>query len=100
MNIYLLINDGTKILCVINKNIEIDFNSTEIKYLGFVSSYLIVSSLYGNKVHLYNIDTSEFKYCFFLGNFQYEISGLYLDNKEKILSIITNNKYLKLYKLK
>ena len=33
MNIYLLINDGTKILCVINKNIEIDFNSTEIKYL-------------------------------------------------------------------
>ena len=99
-NEYLFNNDGTKILGVKNKNIEVDFNSTEIKYFGFVSSYLIVSSSYGNKVHLYNIDTCEFKYCLFLGNFPYEISGLHLDNKEKILSIITNNKYLKLYKLK
>ena len=48
---------------------------------------------------MYDLSTGVFKYCLFLGNFPYEISGLHLDNKLKILSIVTNNKYLKLYKL-
>ena len=95
----LLNEDGTKVLGIRERNIEIQFNSNEIRYFGFVSSYLIVSSSYGNKVHLYSIATGEFKYCLFLGNFPYEISGIHLDNKEKIISVITNNKYIKLYKL-
>ena len=93
-------DDGTKVLGIKTRDLEIDLNSKEIKYFTFVSSYLIVSSSFGNKVHLYDISTGEFKYCLILGNFPYEISGIHLDNKEKILSIITNNKYLKLYKLK
>ena len=92
--------DGTKVLGIKNRDLEIDLNSKEIKYFTFVSSYLIVSSSFGNKVHLYDNLTGEFKYCLILGNFPYEISGIHLDNKEKILCIITNNKYLKLYKLK
>ena len=95
----ILNEDGTKVLGIKERNIEIEFNSHEVRYFGFVSSYLIVSSCYGNKVHLYSIATGEFKYCLFLGNFPYEISGIHLDNKEKIISIITNNKYIKLYKL-
>lgn len=91
--------DNTKILGVKNRNIEIEFNSTGLKYVGIIASYLIVSSAVGNKVHMYDIVTGKFQYCLFLGNFPYEISGLHLDNKLKILSIVTNNKYLKLYKL-
>ena len=91
--------NGTKILGIRNRNIEVDLNSNEIKTFAFVSSYLLVSSSFGNKVHLYNIETGEFKYCLTLGNFPYEISGLHFDNKEKIMSIITNNKYVKFYKL-
>ena len=96
---FLFDKDNTKILGVKTRNIEIEFNSTGLKYVGLVSSYLIVSSTVGNKVHMYDIETGKFKYCLFLGNFPYEISGLDLDVKQKILSIVTNNKYLKLYKL-
>ena len=91
--------DGTKILGIRNRNIEVDLNSSKVKSFAFVSSYLLVSSSFGNKVHLYKIETGELKYCLTLGNFPYEISGLHFDNKEKIISIITNNKYIKLYKL-
>ena len=94
-------SNGTKILGIKNRDIEIekDFNSNEMKYLDIISSYLIISSFYGNKVHLYDISIGIFKYCLFLGNFPYELSGIHLDNKEKIISVITNNKYIKLYKL-
>jgi hypothetical protein len=92
--------DGTCILGIRNRNIEVEMNSLEIKHFAFVSSYLLTSSKFGNKVHLYDIETGSFKYCLVLGNFPYDISGLHLDNKEKILSIITNNKYIKFYKLK
>ena len=95
----ILSEEGTKVLGIRERSIDIQFNSNEVRYFGFVSSYLIVSSAYGNKVHLYSIATGELKYCLFLGNFPYEISGIHLDNKEKIISIITNNKYIKLYKL-
>ena len=95
----LMNEDGTKVLGIKERNLEIVFNSNEVKYFEFVSSYLIVSSTYGNKVHLYDVATGGLKYCLFLGNFPYDISGLHLDNKEKIISIITNNKYIKLYKL-
>lgn len=91
--------DGTKVLGVKNLNIEIEFNSTGLKYVGLLSNYLIVSSSIGNKVHMYDATTGNFEFCLFLGNFPYEISGLHLDNKHKIISIVTNNKYLKLYKL-
>jgi len=91
--------DGTKVLGVKNLNIEIEFNSTGLKYIGLLSNYLIVSSSIGNKVHMYDATTGNFEFCLFLGNFPYEISGLHLDNKHKIISIVTNNKYLKLYKL-
>ena len=96
---YSFTDDYTKVLKVTNKSIEVDFNSAGIKYLNLVSSYLILSSNVGNKVHMYDIPSGEFKYCLFLGNFPYEVSGIHLDNKNKILSIVTNNKYLKLYKL-
>ena len=96
---FLFNEDNTNILGVKTTNIEIEFNSTGLKYVGILSNYLVVSSAIGNKIHMYDIVTGKFKYCLFLGNFPYEISGLHLDNKEKIISIVTNNKYLKLYKL-
>jgi hypothetical protein len=96
---FLFGNDPATILGVKKTKIEIQFNSNELKYVGLLSKYLVVSSSLGNKVHMYDPITGDFKYCLFLGNFPYEISGLHLDNKQKIISIVTNNKYLKLYKL-
>lgn len=91
--------DKTKIIGYKKKNLEINLNSNDLKYIGLISSYLFVSSAFGNKVHIYDLLTGRFKYCLILGNFPYEISGINLDNKQKIISIITNNKYLRLYKL-
>ena len=91
--------DGTEILGMKERSIEIALNSYNIRHFELLSSFLLVSSEYGNKVHLYDVATGEFRYCLFLGNFPYDISGLHFDNKEKIISIITNNKYIKLYKL-
>ena len=91
--------DKTKIIGNKKKTLEINLNSNELKFIGLISSYLIASSAYGNKVHIYDLLTGKFKYCLILGNFPYEISEIHLDNKQKIISIITNNKYLRLYKL-
>ena len=96
---YIFDEKGEKILANKKSEILTEFNSVGLKYIGFIASYLLVSSNVGNKVHLYDVLTGHFKYCLFLGNFPYEISGLKLDNKQKILSVITNNKYIKLYKL-
>ena len=91
--------DNSKVLGEKKKYLEIDLNSKEIKNIELISSFLIVSSAFGNKVHIYDLLKGHLKYCLNLGNFPYEISELHLDNKHKIISIITNNKYLKLYKL-
>ena len=91
--------DYSKILGEKKKYLELDLNTKELKYISLLSSFLIVSSAFGNKVHIYDLLKGHLKYCLNLGNFPYEISELHLDNKHKIISIITNNKYLKLYKL-
>ena len=91
--------DKTDVLGVKIKNRELDFNSKGLKYIGIISSYLIVSSAIGNKIHIYELLSGKFIYCLILGNFPYEITEIHLDNKKKIISVITNNKYLKLYKL-
>ena len=62
---------GNNILASKNSEITTEFGSVGLKYIGFVSSYLLVSSNLGNKVHMYNIFTGQFKYCLFLGNFPY-----------------------------
>lgn len=96
---FILNNDKTKVLGLKKKNLIIYLNSPSLKYIGIVQSYIIASSSFGNKVHIYDLLTGKFKYCLILGNFPYEISEIHLDNKKKIISIITNNKYIKLYKL-
>ena len=90
--------EKTEVLGVIVKNREIELNTNKLKYIGLLSSFLIVSSAFGNRVHIYDLISGKLKYCLILGNFPYEITELHLDNKKKIISIITNNKYLKLYK--
>ena len=47
---------------------------------------------------MYDPITGEFKYCLFLGNFPYEISGLHLDNKQKIISKLVSMNYFKFYR--
>ena len=39
-------------------------------------------------------------YCLFLGNFAYELGNFSVDKKNKFLMLSTNNKYIKMFKLK
>ena len=96
---YLWNDDCSKILGFKTNLLVIDVNSSGVKQIDIVSPYLMVASSFGNKIHIFDLKTFNFKFCLFLGNFPYELSGIQLDNQKEILSIITNNKYLKLYKL-
>ena len=76
-----------------------NFNSVGVKFIYLLDSYLLISSNIGNKLHIYNVHNFELLHCIFLGDFPYDLSGIRLNNDKTILSIITNNKYVKLFKL-
>lgn len=97
---YLLDNDRQKILGKNLRQFTPEFYSNGIKFIHPIHNYLIISSNIGNKLHIYDINSFELLYCIFIGNFKYDFSGIGLSKDKEILSIITNNKYLKLFKLK
>lgn len=76
-----------------------NFNSVGVKFIYILESYLLISSNIGNKLHIYNIHNFTLLHCIFLGDFPYDLSGIRLNNDKTIMSIITNNKYVKLFKL-
>lgn len=82
------------------KTSEISTIFNKMKTVKFVGNYLVISNYYGNKVHLYSIKDWTLKYCFFLGYYSYELANLSFDLKEKYFMLSTNNKYIKIFKLK
>lgn len=82
------------------KTSEISTGFNDIKTIKFVNRYLIISNYYGNKVHLYSIRDWSLKYCFFLGYYSYVLSNISIDKTEKYFMLSTNNKYIKMFKLK
>ena len=95
---YLLDKNRKNILQYREKTFVPEFYSAGVKFIYLIESYLLISSNIGNKLHIYNINDFSLLYCIFLGDFPYNLSGISLNNDKKIISIITNNKYVKLFK--
>ena len=96
---YLLDETRTRILGQRNRKIYPQFYSSGFKYFKLIDSFLIIASNLGNKLHIYEIQSLSLLYCLFLGYTPYLISQVKLDLKKNIISLITNNKYVKLYDL-
>ena len=79
---------------------SINTNFNAIQTLELLSDFIIVSSSCGNKIHLYSLKDFSLMYCLFLGNFAYELGNFSVDKKNKFLMLSTNNKYIKMFKLK
>lgn len=76
-----------------------NFNAVGVKFIYLIDSYLLISSNIGNKLHIYDVSNFKLLHCIFLGDFPYDLTGIRLNNNKTIISLITNNKYIKLYKL-
>ena len=96
---YMLDNSRKNILNHRKRTFIPNFNAVGVKFIYLIESYLLISSNIGNKVHIYDVHNFTLLHCIFLGDFPYDLSGIRLNNDKSILSIITNNKYIKLFKL-
>ena len=96
---YILDNSRKNVLNHRKRTFIPNFNSVGVKFVYLIDSYLLISSNIGNKLHIYDVHTFKLLHCIFLGDFPYDLSGIRLDSDKKIISIITNNKYVKLFKL-
>ena len=96
---YVLDNSRKNILNHRKRTFIPNFNAVGVKFIYILESYLLISSNIGNKLHIYNIHNFALLHCIFLGDFPYDLSGIKLNNDKTIISIITNNKYVKLFKL-
>ena len=96
---YMLDNSRTNILNHRKRTFIPNFNAVGVKFIYFLENYLLISSNIGNKLHIYDVHNFALLHCIFLGDFPYDLSGIRLNNDKSIISIITNNKYVKLFKL-
>lgn len=94
-----LTDENTKKISM-KMTMSINTNFTSIQSLEIIGEYVIASSSCGNKIHLYSVKDFSLMYCLFLGNFAYELGNFSFDNKYKFFMCSTNNKYIKLFKLK
>ncbi len=96
---YMLDNSRNNIINHRKRNFIPNFNAVGVKFIYLLECYLLISSNIGNKLHIYDVKTFKLLHCIFLGCFPYDLSGIRLNADKTIISIITNNKYVKLYKL-
>ena len=84
------------------KSIKINTNFDFIQIFQFSPSgkYIVVSSIFGNKIHIYNTVDGTLKNCFFLGpKIQTFEKIFFSEKKPNYLLFIKNDKNLNVYKL-
>ena len=96
---YMLDSSRTNVLNHRKRAFIPNFNAVGVKFIYLIENYLLISSNIGNKLHIYDVHNFALLHCIFLGDFPYDLSGIRLNNDKTIISIITNNKYVKLFKL-
>ena len=82
------------------KERKIKTNFHAIQGIKIIGEFLICANIKGNKVHIYEIENYTLKYCVFLGNFYYTLSNFDFDSKFKFFMLTTDNKYIKIFRLK
>ena len=84
------------------KSIKINTNFDFIQIFQFSPSgkYIVVSSIFGNKIHIYNTADGNLKNCFFLGPKIQTFERIFFSEKKpNYLLFIKNDKNLNVYKL-
>ena len=100
--LYINIYKDEKNFITSRKSIKINTNFDFIQIFQFSPSgkYIVVSSIFGNKIHIYNTDDGNLKNCFFLGPKIQTFERIFFSEKKpNYLLFIKNDKNLNVYKL-
>lgn len=87
---------------LLRKKQKITANFGFIQVIQFSPSgdQIVISSIFGNKIHIYNTNTGELKNCFFLGtNIQTIEKILFSEKKPNYLLFIKRDKSFNVYKI-
>ena len=96
---YTLDNSRNNIISHKKRTFIPNFNAVGVKFIYLLEKYILISSNIGNKLHVYDVHNFSLLNCIYLGDFPYDLSGIRLNSDKTIMSVITNNKYVKLYKI-
>ena len=96
---YILDNSRNNIISHKKRTFIPNFNAVGVKFIYLLENYILISSNIGNKLHVYDVHNFALLNCIYLGDFPYDLSGISLNSNKTIMSVITNNKYVKLYKI-
>ena len=100
--LYINIYKKKKNFITSRKSIKINTNFDFIQIFQFSPSgkYIVVSSIFGNKIHIYNTADGNLKNCFFLGPKIQTFERIFFSEKKpNYLLFIKNDKNLNVYKL-
>lgn len=100
--LYINIYKDEKNFITSRKSIKINTNFDFIQIFQFSPSgkYIVVSSIFGNKIHIYNTADGNLKNCFFLGPKIQTFERIFFSEKKpNYLLFIKNDKNLNVYKL-
>ena len=100
--LYINIYKDEKNIITSRKSIKINTNFDFIQIFQFSPSgkYIVVSSIFGNKIHIYNTADGNLKNCFFLGPKIQTFERIFFSEKKpNYLLFIKNDKNLNVYKL-
>ena len=100
--LYINIYKNEKNFITSRKSIKINTNFDFIQIFQFSPSgkYIVVSSIFGNKIHIYNTADGNLKNCFFLGPKIQTFERIFFSEKKpNYLLFIKSNKNLNVYKL-
>ena len=100
--LYINLYNNDKHLISSKKEIKINTNFDFIQIFQFSSSgkSIVVTSIFGNKIHIYNTSDGKLKNCFFLGPKIQTLEKIFFSEKKpNYLLFIRNDKILNVYKL-
>ena len=93
-------NDKHKIVSLTKKNISSNFEFMQALSLSPTGNLLGIVSIFGNKMHIYNIKDQSLKYCIYLGPNIFAIEQIFFsEKKENYFFVLKNENKFNIYKL-
>ena len=92
-------NENHQINNIQQKSLIYPFSFVQLIQISSKGAILALVSLYGNKIHLYNVNNSKLKECIYLGNSKIKIERLCFSKiKENYILIMLNTQKFYIYK--
>ena len=101
-NVYIKIlnTKNNKIISIRNKILKPNFDYIQALHLSPSGQFIVLSSLFGNKIHIYYVENLILKECLYLGDEIYNIQKISFTSKgEYFLLIQLSKNLLKLFEL-